>query len=379
MIHMSIQTQDWVTLVRNQVAAIQGYAKVLVDLTVGSVLRAVVEANAAVTVWLQGLILQVMAITRASTSSGAHLDSWMADFGLSRLAAVPATGNVTFSRVTTTQQVLVPLTAVVQTGDGTQQFNVVIDTKNPAYNATLGGYVIAAGAAGVTVPVRALVAGVAGNAVAGAVSTIVGAISGVDTVINAAAFVNGADAESDGALRTRFIAYVASLSKATKTAIGAAIASVKQGLTYAILENQTYAGLQQNGTFIVIVDDGTGSPPSTLLSSVSNAVDAVRPLTSTFYVYGPVVINATVAMTIATAPGYTHQTITAQVQTALLNYINTLPLGTTLTYSRLVQVAYDASPAVINVTGTLLNGGTSDLPASSLQVIKTTLNSITVS
>lgn len=376
---MSIQTQDWVTLVRNQVAAIQGYAKVLVDLTVGSVLRAVVEANAAVTVWLQGLILQVMAITRASTSSGADLDSWMADFGLTRLAAVPATGSVTFSRFTVTQQVLVPLTAVVQTSDGTQQFNVIVDTTNPAYSATLGGYVIAAGAAGVTVPVQALVAGLAGNAVAGAVSTIVGAISGVDTVINAAAFVNGADAESDTALRTRFIAYVASLSKATKTAIGAAIASVKQGLTYAILENQTYAGLQQNGTFIVIVDDGTGSPPSTLLSSVSNAVDAVRPLTSTFYVYGPVVTNATVAMTIATVPGYTHQTITAQVQTALLNYINTLPLGTTLTYSRLVQVAYDASPAVINVTGTLLNGGTSDLPASSLQVIKTTLNSITVS
>ncbi|MEF9481383.1 hypothetical protein [Ralstonia sp. 1B3] len=101
---MSIQTQDWVTLVRNQVAAIQGYAKVLVDLTVGSVLRAVVEANAAVTVWLQGLILQVLAITRAATSSGSDLDTWMADFGLTRLAAVPATGSVTFSRFTVTQQ-----------------------------------------------------------------------------------------------------------------------------------------------------------------------------------------------------------------------------------------------------------------------------------
>ncbi|KHK58042.1 baseplate protein [Ralstonia sp. A12] len=376
---MSIQTQDWVTLVRNQVTAIQGYAKVLVDLTVGSVLRAVVEANAAVTVWLQGLILQVMAITRASTSSGADLDSWMADFGLSRLAAVPATGTVTFSRFTTTQQVLVPLTAVVQTGDGTQQFNVTVDTTNPAYNALLGGYVIPAGAASVVVPVQAVVPGVAGNAVAGAVSTIVGAIVGVDTVTNAATFTNGADAEPDGAFRSRFIAYVASLSKATKTAIGSAIASIKQGLTYVILENQTYAGLQQNGTFIVIVDDGSGSPSSALLSSVSNAVDAVRPLTSTFYVYGPVVVNATVAMNIATAAGYTHQVITAQVQTALMNYVNSLPLGTTLAYSRLAQVAYDASPGVINVTSMLLNGGTTDLPATNLQVIKTTLNSITVS
>ena len=374
----SIPTQDWVTLVRNQVSAIQGYAKVLVDLTVGSVLRAIVESNAALVVWLQGLLMQVLALTRASSSSGTDLDSWVADFGFSRLPAVAATGVVTFSRFTTTQQVLVPIGATVQTADGTQQFTVTVDTTNSAYSAALGGYVIAAGTANVSVPVAAVTVGAAGNAVAGSVTVIAGAISGVDTVTNAAAFVNGADAESDAAVRTRFVAYVASLSKATKAAVGAAIAGVKQGLTYVILENQTYAGLTQNGTFIVIVDDGTGSPPSTLLSTVSNAIDAVRPITSTFYVYAPVVVNATISMTVATAAGYTHSTITALVQTALLNYINTLPLGTSLTYSRLAQVAYDASPAVTNVTSVLLNGGTSDLAATSLQVIKTTAGSITV-
>ncbi|MFX8028091.1 baseplate J/gp47 family protein, partial [Acinetobacter baumannii] len=108
--------------------------KVLVDLTVGSVLRAIVEANAAVVVWLEGLLLQVLAITRAATSSGADLDSWVADFGVTRLPAVAATGIVTFSRFTTTQQVLVPVGATVQTADGTQQFTVTIDTTNPAYN-----------------------------------------------------------------------------------------------------------------------------------------------------------------------------------------------------------------------------------------------------
>ena len=374
----SIQTQDWVTLVRNQVSAIQGYAKVLVDLTVGSVLRAVVEANAALVIWLQGLLMQVLSVTRASTSSGADLDSWVADFGFTRLPAVAATGIVTFSRFTTTQQALVPIGATVQTADGTQQFTVTVDTTNSAYSATLGGYVIAAGTASVSVPVSAVTVGAAGNAVAGSVTVIAGAISGVDTVTNSAAFVNGADAETDAAVRTRFVAYVASLSKATKAAVGAAIAGVKQGLTYVILENQTYAGLTQNGTFIVIVDDGTGSPPSTLLSSISNAIDAVRPITSTFYVYAPVIVNATVSMTIATAAGYTHSAITALVQTALLNYINTLPLGTSLTYSRLAQVAYDASPAVTNVTSVLLNGGTADLAATSLQVIKSTAGSITV-
>lgn len=372
----SLQTQDWVTLVRNQVSAIQGYAKVLVDLTVGSVLRAIVEANAAVVVWLEGLLLQVLAITRAATSSGADLDSWVADFGVTRLPAVAATGIVTFSRFTTTQQVLVPVGATVQTADGTQQFTVTIDTTNPAYNAGLGGYVIAAGVGNVTVPVQALTAGAAGNAVAGSVSVIAGAISGVDTVTNTAAFTNSTDAESDTALRTRFIAYVASLSKATKNAVGYAITSLKQGLVYSLVENQTYAGATQYGYFYVVVDDGTGSPSSTLLATVANAIDAVRPLTSTFGVFAPVVVNASVAMTISTAAGADHAATALVVKNALTSYINALPLGTTLPFSRLAQVAYDASPSVTNVTGVTLNSGTADLTATSQQVIKAT--SVTV-
>ncbi|MFX7996843.1 baseplate J/gp47 family protein, partial [Acinetobacter baumannii] len=90
---------------------------------------------------------------------------------------------------------------------------------------------------------------------------------------------------SDTALRTRFIAYVASLSKATKNAVGYAITSLKQGLVYSLVENQTYAGATQYGYFYVVVDDGTGSPSSTLLATVANAIDAVRPLTSTFGVF----------------------------------------------------------------------------------------------
>lgn len=366
----SIQTQDFVTLVRNQVTAIQGYAKVLVDLTVGSILRAVVEANAAVVIWLQSLILQVLAITRAATSSGTDLDSWVADFGVTRLPATFATGQVTFSRFTATLQAVVPVGAVVQTGDGSQQYTVTADTTNPAYNGTLGGYVMAAGVSSVNAPVVAVTAGVGGNAIIGAVSTIAGAISGVDTVTNAASFTNGADAESDPALRTRFIAYVASLSKATKAAVGYAITSLQQGVTYSLVENETYGGTVQMGYFYVVVDDGTGAPGSTFLSTVSNAIDAVRPLCSSFGVFAPVVVNASVAMTVTVATGYDAAATKALVSDALKSYINSLSLGQALRYSRLAQIAYDASPGVTNVTGVTLNGGTADLTATAKQVIK---------
>lgn len=373
---MAITSQDFTTLVRNQVTAIQGAAKVLVDLTVGSILRSIVEANAAVILWLQGLILQLLAITRAATSSGADLDSWVGDYGVSRLAAVAASGQVAFSRFTPSQQAVIPVGATVQTADGSQQFAVTLDTTNPAYNAALGGYVLAAAASSITVTVAASTAGAGGNVSAGQINTITQALPGVDTVSNAVAFVNGSDAESDTALRTRFIAFVASLSKATKGAIGYVITSLKAGVSYVIVENQLYNGTAQMGYFYVVVDDGTGAPGSTFLSSVSNAIDAVRPVCSTFGVFAPVVVNANVSMLITTAAGYDHPTLVGLVGTAIRNYINSLTLGTTLAYSRLAQIAYDASPGVTNVTSVTLNGGTADVTATSQQVIKA--NTVTV-
>ncbi|MEX3628330.1 MAG: baseplate J/gp47 family protein [Burkholderia sp.] len=367
---MAITTKDFTTLVRNQVTAIQGAARGLVDLTVGSILRAVVEANAAVILWLQGLILQLLATTRAATSRGSDLDSWVADFGLIRLPGVAASGQVTFARFTATQQAVVPVGATIQTADGSQQFAVTSDTSNAAYSAALGGYVLAAGVASISIPVQASSVGAAANAQIGQINTLTQPIPGVDTVSNAASFTNGADKETDAALRTRFIAYVASLSKATKAAILYAITSLKQGVVSVLVENTLYNGTTQNGYFYAVIDDGTGAPGATFLSSANNAIDAVRPFTVNFGVFAPVVVTATVGMTITTASGYDHAATALLVKTAIQNYINALTLGQTLTYSRLAQVAYDASPGVTNVTAVTLNGGSSDLTATSQQVIK---------
>lgn len=367
---MAISTQDFTTLVRNQVTAIQGTAKVLVDLTVGSILRAAVEANAAMVLWLQGLILQLLAITRAATSSGADLDSWVGDFGVTRLAAVAASGQVTFARFTSTSQTVVTIGSTVETADGTQQFAVTLDTTNTAYRSSLNGYVLAIGVSSINVPVVAVVASSGGNVSAGQINTITQALPGVDTVTNAAAFTNGVDAESDGALRLRFIAFIASLSKATKNAIAYAITSLQQGVSYSLIENQDYNGATHYGYFYVVIDDGTGYPTSTFISTVSNAIDAVRPFCSSFGVFAPVVETANVSLQITTATGYNHSTLVALVSAALQSYINTLTLGQSLTYSRLAQVAYDASPGVTNVTNVTLNGGTADLAATPQQVIK---------
>ena len=119
---MQLQLQTFTALVQNMAASVQSAASQLLDLTVGSTLRAVLEANASIALWMQWLILQVLQTTRAATSSGADLDSWMADLSLIRLPAATASGHVTFSRFTATASAFVPVGALVRTADGAQTF-----------------------------------------------------------------------------------------------------------------------------------------------------------------------------------------------------------------------------------------------------------------
>jgi len=365
---LSLRTFD--AIVSSAAAAVQSAAQTVMDLTVGSVTRAVLEANAGLGLWMQWLILQVLQTTRASTSSAGDLDTWMADFGLTRLPASAATGSATFSRFSPTSVALVPAGTLVRTSDGSQSFSVVADPSNPAWNPAQNGFSLAAGTASITVAISAAVAGIAGNVQAGTIGLIAAALPGVDTVTNASATAGGLNAESDAALRTRFSSFLASLFKATTPAIGYTIASVQQGLQYTIQENATQSGAYQPGCFVVTVDDGTGAPPGSLLTLVANAVEPVRPIGSVWTVVAPTVATANVSMSITTVPAATHSAVASQVSAALESFINTLPVGAPLAWSRLAQVAYAASPSVTNVTGLSLNGSNSDLVPSQSAVVK---------
>jgi uncharacterized phage protein gp47/JayE len=358
---MQLSLQNFATLMQNMAAAVQSAANQLLDLTIGSTLRAVLEANASLGLWMQWLILLVLQTTRAATSIGSDLDSWVADFGLTRLPAVAATGIVTFTRFTVLGTALVPVGSLVRTSDGTQTFVVSIDTTKATWNIVQSGYVMATTASTVTVPVIAQIAGSGGNVQAGAITLLASAIPGVDAVGNAAAFNNGLDAEADSALRIRFQNYIDSRSRATPLAVGYAVTSIQQGLLYAIQENQNPNGSQQMGSFVVTVDDGSGYPSTTLLSTVQAAVDAVRPVGSIFTIQPPAVTEVNVSLTLTISGSVTTAQLAAPVSEALISFIDSLPIGTPLPISRISQLAYSISSAVINVTQVELNGGTLDI------------------
>ncbi len=374
---MNLSLLNFTTIVEQTAAAVQASAAQLLNFTAGSVLRAVLEANASLALWLQWLILLTLQTTRLATSSGADADSFGADFGFTRLPAVAAQGNVTFGRYTTNLAALVPVGTLVTTSDGTAQFTVSGDSTNAAWSATQTGYVLGIGVGSVTVPVTAVAPGAAGNVLAGTISLIASAIPGVDTVTNANALSGGMDAESDAAFRLRFQSFINSRTRATLQAVTYAATSVQQNVTCTVQENSDASGNYLPGHFIVTIDDGSGAPPASLLASVQSAVDTVRPIGSTFAVQAPNLIEANISLNVTVTSSANGAAVIAAVNAAISSFVNTLPVGASLPYTRLAQLAYDASPSVLNVNALILQGGSADLTAGTGAVIK--IGTLTIS
>jgi uncharacterized phage protein gp47/JayE len=351
-------------------AALQGSATGLLDLSVGSVLRGVLEANASLALWMQWLALKVLMATRAATSSGPDLDSWMQDFSVTRLPAVAAQGSVTFGRYGTSTTAFIPVECLVKTADGSQSFSVAADATNAMWSPTESGYMVPIAVASATVPVIAQVAGKQGNVLANTIIMIASALVGIDTVTNANPISSGADAETDSALRTRFQSFLSSRSRGTLSAVGFAIMSLQQNLAFLINENVDASGAPRLGSFLVTIDDGSGSPPSALLASVATAVDAVRPIGSIFVVQPPVVITATVALTITTSQPSQLPAAIAAATNGITAHIDRLGIGGLLSITRIAQTAYGSARTIVNVNAVTINGLTTDLVPPANGVVK---------
>ena len=216
----TLPTRSFTAIVQNFAAGVQGRAANLIDFSVGSTLRAIAEATGGVALWLESMALRILLTTRAATSTGTDLDSFVADFGIPRLGASYASGQVTFTRLSpSATAVTIPVGTQIRTSDDSQTFAVIADASYGTYSASAGGYVLASMVGSITVPVEAITAGAGGNVAAGSITQVLSTIAGIDTVSNASAFSNAEDGETDAELRARFKAFIAQLSKATSAAV----------------------------------------------------------------------------------------------------------------------------------------------------------------
>ena len=380
---MALPTQTFTQYVNNLTSGWASQVGISPALVSGDPLLAIMQSVASQLIWLQFLVTAVNNFARASTSTGSDLDSWMADFNFIRLAAQASTGTEVFGvNQVRTVPVTIPIGAIVQTIGGVVQYQTVADITNSNYNSTTNSYTLTVGSTGVNVTVVSLTVGTSANVVANQLNQLGTTVPGIDFVNNTSAISTGTNPEIDQAFRTRFVNYLAGLGKGTKTAVQSALALTTGVMAYNTVENLTIAGSAATGYFLSVVDDGSGSPPSSLVTLAQNSVDLVRAFTIQQNAYGPTKLTATIVCNIRISSTAVTGTETTLAQTAIVNFVNALTIGQTLYLSKLAETAIDADPTNIlsvQLSTLTVNGSGGDLTAAFNNVIRTSTSSVTIS
>lgn len=339
--------------------------------TVGAILLAVSKAGEQ----LDNQVQTVNDVARIQTSSGPDLDTAVTPFGVARIGAVAATGQVTItlpSALPSAQSF--PPGYIVQTASGVQYVVVSSVLSNFIGSA----YVVPAGATSFTVAIECLTPGAIGNAQAGQINSTFSGVGAnqtltIQSVTNAAALTNGSDVEQDQPLRDRFTLEVASGRVGTVNAILAAIASVRTGLTYQVGEYINADGSAHAAHVTIVVDllGSSSGPPAALLTEVGVAIDGgiygtkvyppVRSAGMTRSIVAPTEVPINVVANLKLAYGAVSATVIAAATAAMNVYLNNFALSVTNTptivsYAQIIAQLLEVS-GVADLSGVTINSG----------------------
>lgn len=378
---MPLPSKTFDQFVSGMVASWSAYLGFQPSLQAGDSLFALMQSLAAQFVFIQLQIQIVNKVARAQTSTGADLDSFMAQFQFTRLPPINAEGPVTFTKFTPASvptPIPVGSGSTIQTPGGAIVYQIVADTNQPTYDPGSNAYILAAGQTTLTATAQAVITGSGSNVAANQLSQIASGIAGIDAVTNPAAIGNGANAEPDANFRSRFVLYLNSLSKAIKAAIQSAIQGVQQGINYNLIENINTGGFLQYGEFVAVIDDGSGSPSSALVLAVQNAINAVRGFTILAEAIPVQSVTLPVVISVRLFPGFFIGIVGPQVASAISAMMAQVGIGGTAFVSA-VEAAALSVPGVVSVqSGTLLNGVAADFQANGFQEPRTPTNSVAV-
>jgi Baseplate J-like protein len=392
------QIQQTVVNFYNAAAATNGIPPV--DTGQGSALGPVLNSAAFAIFQAQNEIIYVAAISRLSTipanadgSPNPDVDTFVAPFGFTRVFGTASGGQLLFSTPSAVAtQVVIPVGAIAQTPGGLQ-FQVIADTTNAAYSATLNGYPITIGNASVSASAQCLSTGVQGNVVPGSITQLFGGTTGaqipapVNGVTNPLAFTGGANLESDAALKTRFTAGI-STGRNTGTAfcVISAAMGTNPNLILSYGDRLNADGTTHNAYFTLVaaISGSTSPTPASVLNAIGGpglvpsalegnppmGIPQARPAGISYQVIGPTQFNSvTISGALTLSASAVSATVIASAQAAVAAYINSIGLlpyalpgasSTLLSYTKIAAILWSI-PGIVNVDGILLNGGTSDI------------------
>lgn len=216
-------------------------------------------------------------------ATGEYLEAWCTIWGVPRKPAATAAGNVTFTGTNGTDILA-----------GTQ-----VKRQDGVTYAVVTSGTIAGGTA--VLPVEALDAGDAGNAVATVALSLVNPITGVQSaaVVAAGGLTGGADTEDDEALRERLLDRIQQPPHGGATSDYERWALEVQGVTAAWPSPQELGPGTVTVRFTVAADDThpDGIPLPADVSKVQDYIDGLRPTTAEVFVVAPtaVALDITIA------------------------------------------------------------------------------------
>lgn len=238
-----------------------------------------------------------------------YLERWAGVWGITRKAAAAASGDVTFAG---TNGITIPAGTTLIRSDG-EEYTTDADAT------------IASGSA--TAAVTAVLAGAAGNALAGVTLNLISPIAGVTSaaIVAAGDLTQGADSETDAALRARFIARIQQPPHGGADFDYVTWALECPGVTRAWVYAQEL-GLGTVTVRFVRDDDASMIPDGAEVATVQAYIDERRPVTADVTVVAPVAVplNFTIAVTPNTAA------VKAAVEAELIDLIRreSVPGGT---------------------------------------------------
>lgn len=266
-------------------------------------------------------------------------------FGLPRIEAVRAAGEVTISRVS------------AAAGAGTIAAGTVIATDFDALGATIEYVTLADQAWGgaqtgsQTVAIEAVYPGRAGNVSANRVRRIVTSLwDSTFTITNAAAIAGGLDDETDPAYRERTRGYSATIRRATLAAIeyGAKQAT---GVVNATAHENTTSGIVD-----VYVSDADGASNPTMVANAVTTLLEWRAAGVPLNVQGGTVLDVSPVLTIATRQGVTQGELGPKIQAALAVWSDRLKVGETLILGELIAAVFNVAPDALKAVEITLSG-----------------------
>jgi uncharacterized phage protein gp47/JayE len=182
-------------------------------------------------------------------ASGSDLDERAAEMparSISRLRAVPASGQVTITRDDTSAAFTLDAGGLFGRKDNSKIFY-----------RTLEDVTFAIGEGSKTISVTCTTSGEEGNVSSGNISIVV-AQGNISTVTNEAAFTSGANEETDDSLRSRLRAYLASLSRSQDLALEFEALNFQASNGKRFTSAKLVLDPEVPGYTELLVDDGTG-------------------------------------------------------------------------------------------------------------------------